>query len=127
MQQHKPTVAELTEEGKWMDAAPLVQLISKARKDIVATVHTYVIGPTTARELQDVTLACTIFGYLPPVRLACIRTLLHPGYKGECLYPDCRRPECHGNKLMILSQEPLKMRMHLPHHKNQSKWGNQPI
>ncbi|DBA81080.1 TPA: hypothetical protein ACH3X2_000803 [Trebouxia sp. C0005] len=64
-----------------------------------------------------------MFDYLPPIRLACISSLQHPAYKGPCLWPNCSRPHCLGNKLVLLSKKPaVRLQIHLPHHKNQTAW-----
>ena len=124
----RPSVTELIEEGKWMDAAELVQLITRAREDVEADIHIHGFEPSVCRDLHDVTLACTIFGYLPPIRLTCIWSLLHPLYQGECLYDDCSRgSSCKGNRLVILSEDPLRMQMHLPHHKCETAWDHEAI
>ena len=123
MQQHKPTVHELEVEGKWMGAPALVQVIDTARQDVEVAVLDQGLDTDVARDLHDVALACTMFGYLPPMRAMSICSLLHPNYQGECLFPSCNRPhKCHGNRLIILKRSPLKMQLHLPHHKNQTSW-----
>ena len=110
-----------------MHAADLVQLITKARAKVEATVSTYGHDPQSSRALHDVALASTIFGYLPPIRTACIWSMLHPGYKGPCLHSDCTSAQCQGNKLVITSTQPLQMHMHLPHHKNEGAWEKEAI
>ena len=81
---------------------------------------------TLARALHDVTLASTVFGYLPPVRISCIRSLVLPSYDGPCHKCDCiQDSSCHGNKLQQTSSGALLM--HLPHHKNEGSWGRAPI
>lgn len=78
LHRHKATVVELEEAGKWMSAADLVLLITTARDDVEASILEAGFNPDTCKALHDVVLACTIFGYLPPIRLACIWSLLHP-------------------------------------------------
>ena len=118
----KPSISELAAKGKWMTPGDLLEVITGARQDVLDEILDDGINPHTARLLHDVTLACTIFGYLPPTRLACLSSLLHPSYDGPCLYPDCKRPGCLGNRLLVLSEDPLKLVMSLPHHKNHSAW-----
>ena len=122
MPRHKWTVPELVQQGKWMDAPELVSLITTAKQDVLTLVGLEGITSSTVRLLHDLTLACCLFGYLPPIRLSCLSSLQHPDHSGPCLSPDCRDPKCLGNKLVILSREPLKLLMHLPHHKNQTVW-----
>ena len=49
MERHRPTLLELTEEGKWVDASPLVKLIDTARQDVEVDISTNGLGPDTAR------------------------------------------------------------------------------
>ena len=81
-----------------------------------------------ARALHNVALASMVFGYLPPIRLSCIRTLMLPSYKGPCLNADCRHgPLCHGNQLRLGSSQQPGLSIHLPHHKNEKPWGRTAI
>jgi len=81
----------------------------------------------TSRQLHDAALASMTFSHLPPIRLPCIRGLVAPTYQGPCLHPDCKLPDCEGNRLYIIATSPLLMRIQLPHHKNACKWGQAPI
>ena len=78
MQQHRPTVHELEVESKWMGAAALVQVIDTARQDVEGVVLAQGLDIDVARDLHDVALACTMFGYLPPMRAMSLCSLLHP-------------------------------------------------
>lgn len=47
----------------------------------------------TAKACQDSALLAICFGHLPPARLQCIRTAVHPDHalaSGGCMDPDCR-------------------------------------
>lgn len=47
-----------------------------------------------AKAYQDAAMMAMMFGYLPPLRLACIRTCRHPdfcGFGAQCMEADCRR------------------------------------
>ena len=128
--QRKPqkTVDSLEADGKWIDAAVLLQLIEDAKNEAVqALQQSDTVTVDLSRQLHDALLACTVFGYIPPLRLACIRSLLHFLYKGPCPEPGCRRPNCAGNRVCVLSTEPLKMSFSLPHHKNETAWGGRVI
>ena len=122
MSRPKPKVAELLEQGKWMHAKDLVQVILAAKDKVLAAVKTQSLNPNTAKDLHDLALASTMFGYLPPTRLACLATLQHPQYKGPCLDTYCKQPNCVGNKLKVLNTNPLSLQLYLPHHKNQGAW-----
>ncbi len=62
LHKHKPTVFELEQAGRWMSAADLVQLITRASEDVEASILEAGFTPDTSRALHDVVLACTIFG-----------------------------------------------------------------
>lgn len=53
----------------------------------------------SARLMHDASLASLMFGYLPPIRLVCLRTLQMP-HSVRCLVPGCLKPDCRGNKLI---------------------------
>lgn len=111
-----------------MPAADLVKIITTAREAVEASMQAHGFTVANSKQLHDVALGCTCFGYLPPIRLVCIRTLVHPWYMGKCMYEDCKRgSSCHGNKLVIISTNPPKMHMHLPHHKNEGAWASDVI
>lgn len=128
MHHQRPSVGELIEQGRWMEAVDLVKLITTAREDVETDMMVHGMQPSVCRDLHDVTLAATIFGYLPPIRLMCIWSLLHPLYQGKCLHEDCTRgASCKGNRLIILTKEPLRMQIHLPHHKCEGAWDHEAI
>ena len=52
----------------------------------------------TAKTLQQAALSCCIFGYLPPIRLVCLRTLQVPD-STKCLIGGCLKFGCQGNRL----------------------------
>ena len=122
MARPKPKVADLVEQGKWMHAKDLVKVILAAKDKVLAAVKAHGLNPTTAKDLHDLALGCTMFGYLPPTRLACLATLQHPQYKGPCLDMYCKQPNCVGNKLKVLNRDPVSLQLYLPHHKNQGAW-----
>lgn len=57
-----------------------------------------------ARAVHDACLACCMFGYIPPVRLLCLRTLQMVGTTG-CHWPGCKRPRCEGNRLAVINNQ----------------------
>ncbi|KAL3137449.1 hypothetical protein ABBQ32_006969 [Trebouxia sp. C0010 RCD-2024] len=113
----------LADIGKWMCAADLVHTIHGAEQQSQAQMQQQGVTVETSRVMHDAALAAMIFSHLPPVRLSCIRSLVGPAYLGPCLHPDCKEPSCEGNRLSIMSESPLLMRISLPHHKNARKWG----
>ena len=45
----------------------------------------------TAQACQDTAMMCLAFGFLPPLRLGCIRSCLHPDHVEQgCLDTECR-------------------------------------
>ena len=71
-----------------------------------------------ARLFHDGALACLMFGYLPPVRLLCLRTLQHPDVAG-CLHKGCTLQNCQGNKIIRL--ETGELQLQLSHYKVEKK------
>ena len=128
MHRKKESVAELTEQGRWMDAPDLLKLICMAREAAEDAIAERGYDPDTIRMAHDSTLACLVFGYIPPGRMQTIWSLQHPHYQGPCLYPDCSKHNCKGNRLISdLSQKPPVVSIHLPHHKNDGSWDREPI
>ncbi|KAL3163440.1 hypothetical protein ABBQ32_009816 [Trebouxia sp. C0010 RCD-2024] len=101
----------------------LVQTIHGAQQQSQAQLQQQGVTVETSRDMHDAALAAMIFSHLPPIRLSCIKSLVGPAYLGPCLHPDCKEPSCEGNRLSIMSESPLLMRISLPHHKNARKWG----
>ncbi len=107
-------------------ARDLLSTIQQQVEVVLAAIDQQGMTATLARQLQDVLLACSVFGHLPPIRISCIRTLVLPDYQGACHDPDCiHDAACHGNQLQRVAHQGLHM--HLPHHKNESSWGRAAI
>ena len=123
----KKAAERLAEAGRWIAAKDLVKLIDTATQQVVAAMKGSPMTPDLARLFHDAVLASTVFGYLPPLRLSCIRSLQHYKYTGPCLDPGCSDPACHGNIVVLLSEKPLQMGFKLPHHKNEVAWGHKAI
>ena len=121
------TIEELEQSNKWIEAGQLLQTITKYKEAAEQQLQKAGYTLPSSWQLHHALLACTIFGYMPPIRLACIRGLLHPSYKGPCPNPDCTKEGCTGNRLVIISKEPLRMAFRLPHHKNEKAWGHRAI
>ena len=75
-----------------------------------------------ARKVHDAVLTGCVITHLPPSRLSCLRTMLTPDSTSACTHLDCKRPDCQGNRLYLLSTSPVKMRIKFPHHKNEHRW-----
>lgn len=71
----------------------------------------------TARALHDSALTCLIFGYHPPIRLVCLRTLQLPD-SPKCLFGGCLKAGCRGNRLVW---EDNHLTMLLNHYKVERK------
>ena len=115
----------LQEEGKWMHARDVVCLFDKHRAEVM---HAFAdastgLSPAQARRVHDVTMCCCMFGWMPPLRLYCIRTMVAPHVSRVCPEEGCSTPRrpCAGNRVMINPAGSLCF--HLPHHKNALRWG----
>lgn len=87
--------------------------------------------PATAQALQDAAQLAMMSGYLPPLRLGCVRSCLHPDGvqpSGGCMDTDCRQGNnCQGNRLEWVDSSKSKLKACFPHHKNEGKWDHMPI
>ena len=113
------------EEGKWMHARDLVCLFEKHRAGVMEAFASAsrVLSPKQARYVHDVTMCCCMFGWMPPLRLYCVRSMAAPAAAMVCPEEGCStsaRP-CVGNRVMFTPSGSLCF--HLPHHKNAMKWG----
>lgn len=112
-------VQQLEADGAWADARAIVVVLDAFRREVLRGLPEFGdLSVYAARLLHDACLVNTMFGYLPPVRIACLRKLQIPNAAQHCLDPDCRLPGCKGNRLEL---RPDGMWMVLPHHKNQRK------
>ena len=120
-------VATEAQADSWMSASDLLKLTMAAKQHAEQQYHRLGATAATSRQLHDAALACMMFGYMPPLRLACLRTLTHPSYQGPCIHPDCIRPGCRGNRLIVRQRQPLQLDIDLQHHKNVGSHGYKPI
>ena len=122
----KRNVADLEAEGAWEDAHVIVQLLDKFRLAVLERVPQQSLCiPHTARMLHDAALSSLMFGYMPTLRLSCLRSLKAPQAHPKCSDPDCRQPgSCKGNRL---EHKLGSMWIALPHHQNQKRWDTEPI
>lgn len=122
---NRATIVQIQESKAWLSTVQkqLAMLMPKAVPDLeLPKAHTVVryitqfsvrvfqqtpklssgqpYTPVQARNIHDAALACCMFGYLPPVRLVCLRTLQLPNTNG-CLTPGCTRHGCQGNRLLV--------------------------
>ena len=97
-----------------------ILVLQKARVEpLILTVAP--LTPVQARFVHDVALACTMFGWLPPLRGKSIRTLCAHWYRGQCQDADCNAEGCAGNRLCVMHDSRLKLV--LSHHKAEATWG----
>lgn len=120
-------LASHAQASSWMSAADMVKINMTAKQQAEQAYEDQGASLNACRQLHDAALSCTLFGYLPPVRLSCIRTMTHPSYKGPCLHPDCHQQQCRGNRLIVVHIQPLQLAIDLPHHKTQAAHGFKPI
>lgn len=125
----KLDVGEMEEEGTWLPACDVVKLLDSLRLMALEEVTKYEgqLSDFAARLLHDAALSSCMFGFIPPPRLSCLRTLQVPSHVG-CLHQDCvgsvNHKNCGGNRLERKGEDLL---MVLPHHKNQVRWVNSEI
>ena len=118
----KRNVSQLLAAGKWAHAPQLIKLFEEKRSEAMhAFQHLPTLSMDQARSLHDVAMACLMFGWIPPPRCSCVRTLCPPRHRGPCPDPDCRSGACWGNRVHVKDEYTFKL--HLPHHKAQLKWG----
>lgn len=100
-------------------ASTVVRMVEKLRQETLKLVPPpgQPMCPEFARALHDACLACCMFGYLPPVRLVCLRTLQLPGIRG-CHYKGCCNTECQGNRLTWINDSSGRhLHIQLSHYK----------
>ena len=115
----------LHEQGKWMHAKDVVCLFEQHRHGVMEAFANVsrVLSPAQARRVHDITLCCCMFGWMPPLRLYCIRTVTAPSVSRVCSEVGCSTPArpCAGNSITVTPSASLSF--HLPHHKNSLRWG----
>lgn len=106
---------------KLPEAHQVVRAIEALRRKALIAVPAVnsVVSLGVARLFHDALLACFCFGYLPPVRLICLRTLQHPSARG-CLHKGCRNQNCTGNRLHVMP-DGSSLQLHLSHFKVERK------
>ena len=113
---------QLEEEGAWLPPAELVALFEElkvlALQAVPAQGEQCSLGG--ARLLHDACLTSCMCGYLPPIRLTCIRSLQVPSADGGCLDNECHLSRCKGNRIAV--RQGGELWLELPHHKNQRRW-----
>ena len=90
--------------GKWIEAKELVSLIYEfVRSALQEVFGVEQCSNVQARTLHNACLVTCMFGYIPPVRLACVRHLrtLQPPQTTGCHTPDCQTQGCKGNRLEV--------------------------
>ena len=118
---------QLEEEDAWLPAHEMVALLDQYRLQVLSRVPKEgLCNPHTARLLHDAALSSCMFGYLPPIRLSCLRSLVIPGMgTTACMDKDCKmKQQCKGNRLLWRQGSLWIM---LPHHKNQKRHDCEPI
>ena len=119
----KRNVSQLRATGKWVDAPVLLELLVGKMTEVMQTFTDLPsLSVEQARFLHDVAMACTMFGWIPPPRCSCVRTLCPPSHRGPCPDTDCKSNACWGNRV-IVNVVKGTMQLHLAHHKADRKWG----
>ena len=118
---------ELEEEGAWLAPPELVSLFEGLRRAALQAVAGTegLCSLAAARLLHDACMTSCMFGYLPPIRLICIRSMQVPT-QDVCLDLECKGSRgCKGNRLTV--RQGGQLWLELPHHKNQRRWHADPM
>ena len=119
------SISDLKAQDKWQPAGEILKILLDKKLEIeTACLAAASLSLSQARALHDITLLCLMFGWLPPIRIACLRTLIGPRDVVPCpliAQGGCRLKFCKGNKVVPLANGNIKL--HLPHHKQSKKQG----
>ena len=72
------------------------------------------------RGIHDATMLMCMFGWVPPMRVSMLITLLKPYLQHQCLQPNC---SCQGNFLYYQSASQQQLGVSWHHHKTARKQG----
>ena len=134
-----PSLAELQEQGRWIDPVKLLESIVQAHSaamQLLPTGSSSSISRDAAVQVMQTSLCCFFYGFMLPNRPSVVITLQQPGYSGECLFPRCQHKDrCKGNRLewAVPPQQPgssstsLKLKLVAPHHKTRPAGREKPI
>ena len=139
----KPTLAELQEQGQWMQPVEMLKCIVRVHEEAVGLVASSPSSNYSALQhkhcvtIMECLLCCFFYGFVPPMRPSILITLLLPGTQG-CNWPSCQHKDrCKGNRLEWVYPEgattsnpnnPLvQVRLVAPHHKTRPNGKEQPI
>jgi hypothetical protein len=123
----KKDPVDLIKQGKAASPEVLVAHMEAKRLHVLELLRTKGRCYETAKATHDWLLCACLFGWVPPLRSSCLRSLLMPHSAG-CLEKGCKdkQPPCSGNHLAY-SPDHAWLEMHLPHHKNCGRWKGQAI
>jgi hypothetical protein len=122
--QPKKDPVDLLEQGKAAPPGVLLAHLEAKRLKVLDLVKSKGRCFEAAKANHDWCMVACLFGWLPPLRSSCIRTLMHPTNTQGCLDADCTASNCKGNCLTYTGD---KLRVLLTHHKNAGSWGDGPI
>ena len=80
-------VDSLAQNNSWCSAAALLGVMEGSRASVMAQLQESSMTLGLARRLHDALLGYFMFGWVPPQRPNCVRTLLSPYYTGPCMDP----------------------------------------
>lgn len=106
-------------QALWNAAASKVQLLQQGplANRIAAAVY-----------IMEVSMLCFFFGYLPPLRVSVVTSLLLPA-AAHCNHVNCQhRDRCKGNRVNYIEGDDgnQKLQLYCPHHKSE-RFGKGPI
>lgn len=125
-----PSLAELEEQGRWIDPVLLIQSTVNAHTaacQLLPTNNSSSLTRQAAVKVMEVAMCCFFCAFIPPMRPSVVITLQHPAYTGDCLHPKCQhKSRCKGDRLEWALPPPTpgspsstikKLRLVAPHHK----------
>jgi hypothetical protein len=124
-----PSLAELQEQGRWIDPVKLLQSVVQAHTvatQLLPTNNSASMTRDVAVQIMQTSMCCFFYGFMLPNRPSVVITLQHPAYNGDCLVPRCQhKARCKGNRLewAVPPQQAgststvRKLKLVAPHHK----------
>jgi hypothetical protein len=103
----RPTMSELQQQQLWVDPRHVLVSLHHLHEASSQLVHSASCGLSMEQciTIMKTTLCCSLFGYLPPMRVSVVTSLQRPEYTGPCMWPDCQHKHiCKGNRLEWVQQ-----------------------
>lgn len=109
-----------------MQATKVYWLQVKLEQEAMAAISGRAEDPRgfhAAMLVMEAVILSFLWGHLPPPRAGVLLNMHPPSFQGPCTNKDCRQPSnCFGNRVFYGTTN-KQVYMHLPHHKEEAKWG----